>query len=53
MTSPKYMFWLIDRAVGYMSFNMNTNMRQERHTRTGLAGAALRRILAARLTGAN
>jgi hypothetical protein len=42
MTSPKYMFWLIERTLGYMTFNMNAKMRQERDTRTARSGAGLR-----------
>jgi hypothetical protein len=42
MTSPKYMFWLIERAWGYMAFNMNEKARQGRHTRKARYGAGLR-----------
>jgi hypothetical protein len=42
MTSPKYMFWLIEPTFKYMAFNMNTKMRQERDTRTARCGGGLR-----------
>jgi hypothetical protein len=42
MTSPKYMFWLIERAWGYMTFNMNGKLRQGWDTRRARSGAGLR-----------
>jgi hypothetical protein len=42
MTSPKYMFWLIDVAWGYMRFNIKIKNRQGRDTRKPRSGAALR-----------
>jgi hypothetical protein len=42
MTSPKYMFWLIDLALGYMRFNIQLESRQGRDTRKRRNGAGLR-----------
>jgi hypothetical protein len=42
MTSPKYMFWLIEWACGYMRFNMDEKPRQGWHTRKASSGAGLR-----------
>src|SRR5690349_829856 len=42
MTSPKYMFWLIEQAWGYMRFNIEIRNRQGWDTRKPRCGAALR-----------
>jgi hypothetical protein len=42
MTSPKYMFWLIELAWGYMRFNIEIKSRQGWVTRKARSGAGLR-----------
>jgi hypothetical protein len=42
MTSPKYMFWLIELGMGYMRFNIEIKNRQGWDTRKPCNGAGLR-----------